>query len=135
MSKPYTKIEESSRFYFGPPPSQPVPTAPVYTTPPDAWVLGEGYHLNDEGKVRLSQHAQSFLRWSYRRDFPALLPYSITSDSGWGCMIRAAQMMMSTALLRHYLGKGKYTCFVSYLFSIALSIMMDSTECVCLCVE
>eukprot|EP01039_Chlorochromonas_danica_P010296 gene10296-11395_t len=105
MSKPSTKIEES-RFYFGPPPSQTVPTAPVYTTPPDAWVLGEGYHLNDEGKVRLSQHAQSFLRWSYRRDFPALLPYSITSDSGWGCMIRAAQMMISTALLRHYLGKN-----------------------------
>lgn len=52
---------------------------------------------------------ESFFRLTYRRELPPsyLAPYnSITTDAGWGCMLRAAQMMMSYTMRVHYLGKG-----------------------------
>lgn len=52
-------------------------------------------------------HCEAFFRFTYRRDFPAFQPYAISSDSGWGCMLRAAQMLMGYALRRHYLGTGE----------------------------
>ncbi len=58
----------------------------------------------DSEKEEFRNHAESFFRFTYRRDFPALEPYPITSDSGWGCMLRAAQMLMGYMLRRHYLG-------------------------------
>mmetsp|Transcript_3200 Transcript_3200/g.3473 ORF Transcript_3200/g.3473 Transcript_3200/m.3473 type:complete len:553 (-) Transcript_3200:211-1869(-) len=76
--------------------------SPVSTTNL-AWVLGKFYNL-DTDKEEFRSHAESFFRFTYRRDFPALEPYPITSDSGWGCMLRAAQMMMGYLLRRHYFG-------------------------------
>lgn len=60
----------------------------------------------DTDKEEFRSHAESFFRFTYRRDFPALEPYPITSDAGWGCMLRAAQMLMGYALRKHYLGSG-----------------------------
>lgn len=54
------------------------------------------------------QHAQSFFRFTYRRNMSPLLPSSLTSDSGWGCMLRAAQMLVANALKRHHF-KGDTT--------------------------
>ena len=40
--------------------------------------------------------------WTYRCDFAAPLPKSnITSDKGWGCLIRTGQMLLSRALRLH----------------------------------
>lgn len=46
---------------------------------------------------------RSIVRLSYRRGF-CLHPYGLTSDAGWGCMIRAAQSLMARALVIQRLG-------------------------------
>lgn len=42
---------------------------------------------------------------TYRSGFPRMDPYGYTDDSGWGCMLRSAQMLMTQALQRHTLGR------------------------------
>jgi len=51
------------------------------------------------------RHVRSLFRFTYRKDFPAFDPYNITSDAGWGCMLRVSQMLMGNAQMRHLCGK------------------------------
>ncbi|PJF19610.1 Atg4p [Paramicrosporidium saccamoebae] len=46
------------------------------------------------------QTFESCFWFTYRRDFPRLLPSILSSDAGFGCMIRAGQSMMAEALAR-----------------------------------
>jgi cysteine protease ATG4 len=65
------------------------------------YVLGKTYHpIHDYNSRR---NDESSLFWfTYRCDFPCIEPYGITSDAGWGCMLRALQMMCGQALRLHY---------------------------------
>ena len=72
-----------------------------------------------------------YLPWiTYRCDFKSIDGY--TSDKGWGCMIRVAQMMIWTALMRHITSQFSSSCKEKYdltykeLKKILLPLFLDN---------
>ena len=69
------------------------------------YILGKTYH--PVHGLHSRRDDESSLFWfTYRCDFPEIAPYNITSDAGWGCMLRSAQMLLAQALRYHYKSRG-----------------------------
>ncbi|XP_056143972.1 cysteine protease atg4da-like [Lampris incognitus] len=70
-------------------------------------MLGHSYLLSQQ--VERERFRRSFvsLFWlTYRRGFPQLGGCSLTTDSGWGCVLRTGQMLLAQGLVRHLLPPG-----------------------------
>lgn len=80
-------------------------TSSASTLDTPIWMLGRQF-VN--AQVDLDEYKQAFesiLWFTYRRDYAKMEPYEYTSDAGWGCMLRSAQMMLGQALKRRLLGR------------------------------
>jgi Peptidase family C54 len=68
---------------------------------PLIYMLGSMLHpIHDHARRK---HLEKSLYWfTYRYDFAEIKPYNITTDAGWGCMLRSAQMLLAHTLRVHF---------------------------------
>nr|XP_055051000.1 cysteine protease atg4da-like [Misgurnus anguillicaudatus] len=82
-------------------------TKPRLSKSTPLYLLGQSYQLNYIGEREGFRRAFSSLLWmTYRRGFTPLDGSALTSDAGWGCMLRSAQMLLAQGLMLHMMPAG-----------------------------
>jgi len=57
-------------------------------------------------QTRFALAAYDVVAFTYRTGLPPIGHTNLTSDTGWGCMLRSGQMLVCTALMRHLVGEA-----------------------------
>ncbi|EDV99131.1 GH13687 [Drosophila grimshawi] len=70
----------------------------------NVWLLGKRYNAIQELEV-IRRDIQSRLWCTYRHGFVPLGEVQLTTDKGWGCMLRCGQMVLAQALIELHLGR------------------------------
>ena len=83
---------------------------------PCAYLMGffvaDTDYIMDKKKFKVSDVDEFFenfgaLIWlTYRKEFPKIENSTLTTDCGWGCMLRTGQMILANTLLIHFLKDG-----------------------------
>ncbi|XP_032795587.1 cysteine protease ATG4B isoform X2 [Daphnia magna] len=71
------------------------------------WILGQKYDTRTK-LDELHTDIKSRLLLTYRRNFTAIGDSGMTTDRGWGCMLRCGQMVVAQALVKQHLGRGPF---------------------------
>ncbi|GAA6087783.1 cysteine protease atg4da [Tachysurus ichikawai] len=76
----------------------------VFNKTSPLFLMGQSYILNTEEEVERFRLAFSSRVWlTYRKEFAQLEGSNLTSDCGWGCMLRSGQMLLAQGLMLHLL--------------------------------
>ncbi|XP_039763761.1 cysteine protease ATG4B [Pararge aegeria] len=71
-------------------------------TKDNVWILGKKYSaIQDLDRIR--RDISSIIWCTYRKGFVPIGDEGLTSDKGWGCMLRCGQMVLGVALVRVHL--------------------------------
>ncbi|CAI0396976.1 unnamed protein product [Linum tenue] len=86
------------------------------STKSDIWLLGTCYKISADCPAEaeatsniLAEFTHDFssrILVTYRKGFDAIGDSKLTSDVGWGCMVRSSQMLIAQALLCHQFGRS-----------------------------
>lgn len=82
--------------------------------PRSVWMLGTEYKLmgaastaeHESGADAMKRDVRSRLCFTYRTNLAPIGLSQLTTDAGWGCMLRSGQMIIAQALLTHHLGRN-----------------------------
>ncbi len=70
-----------------------------------ASTMSQSSSVLSEGSRQFRYDMRSRFWFTYRCGLEPITAHGLTSDSGWGCMLRSAQMMFAAALSMHALGR------------------------------